>query len=468
MLLCIAELRSSLILAAVIILLIILSYHLTWGWYILVFLSPLIQWELSLAFLRPWFPSAPWFFTMHAPIVEFWTVLMLVAFGFNVVRRWVYGNSVRLYAPALVWFIVFVGSAALSIVNVLPHERLGGIKYIFHFMLLFYVGYLVLGTTLVNTKALWQRSLKILALDGLLAACMGAASLVLGVWQGDGFHRVVPFAIGGWQPFGDQHIFLAEMLTTALPIYVYFWYITPAAQGKKWWGGGAWVVATIALLTLSRAGWITLLVEAVVFFYLTRDHQLWQRIFYRWWLVGAAVIIPVAIYLGYFLTTSPVARGSTQARWYFTEAALYMFAKHPMVGQGVWSFVPRAREIAFLVNHFGTPTDALGIIQKILAEQGLVGLVTFGLFIGWIIKILVGRLSNTNYTPEARAAYVVSLFLVLSPAIFQLFNTLFYTSKMWVPIALALSESILYHGETGIPRLLINLKPRLIPVVTEI
>ncbi len=462
------ELRVLLAAPAVLALLIALSYNLTWGWYILVFFSPLIQWELNLSFLHAWFPQAPWIFNAHAPVVEFWGVLMIGAFAIHIFRNFLYGKPVRLYAPGLPWYLLFIASAVVSLVNLPSIEIFSGVKYIFHSLLLFYTGYLMLGASVVDTKEVWQKSLKILAAVGFGGALMGAASLVLGVWQGDGFHRAVPFAIGGFMPFGDQHIFLAEILTTVAPIYLYFWHKAENQITKKWWGIGTWFVIIIALLTLSRAGWITLFVELVVFFYLTRRHELWKKILVRWWWLGAVLIIPGFFYLAYFLTTSPIARGSTEARWYFTDAALYLFKQHPVVGQGVGSFVNRASEMDFLVNQFGEPTDALGVVQKILAEQGLFGFIAFVLFIGWIMKTLLGRTFNADYTAEARTAYMVSVFLVLAPSIFQLFNTLFYTSKMWVPISLALAESLVYHHDTYIPKLLFNLKSRKSPLITEI
>lgn len=448
-------------LASVIIALVVgvwaLSYQLSFGWLVLVFLSPLINWELNLSWLQSSFSQYPWLYTMHAPVVEFWTVLLLMAFGITLIRRWRRGTVQTLVWPGIQWFALFVGSALVSLINVPPEERADSLKYVAHFLLLFYFGYLLLAANVVDTKKLWRHSLITLASVGFLAALMGAVSLVLGVWSGGGFHRAVPFAIFGWAPFGDQHIFLAEVITTTVPIFLFFWRQATDPIKKKQLATIAWFVAIIGFLTLSRAGWVTMLSEAVLFFYLTRHEDFWQEV----WNVsrrGLLVILPILLYFVYFLLTSPVVASSTSTRLSLTDMALFLFREHPIVGQGVGTFTNRVIEFKIYTTEFGEALDAQGVVQKLLSEQGVVGLVTFTAFVGWIVLTILSRYRNEEYTAEARGAYFVSLFLLASPLIFQLFNTQYYTSKMWVPIALALAQSILYKKDTHVTRLTLNLK----------
>lgn len=434
-----------------------LSYHLSFGWLVLVFLSPLINWELNLSWLQPSFSQYPWLYSMHAPVVEFWTVLLLLAFGISLVRQWRRGHTPTLVWPGIQWFALFVGSALVSLINVPPEERVDSLKYVAHFLLLFYFGYLLLAANVVDTKKLWRQSLVTLASVGFLAALMGAISLVLGVWSGGGFHRAVPFAIFGWAPFGDQHIFLAEVITTTVPIFLFFWRQATDPQRKKQLAMAAWFVAIIGFLTLSRAGWVTMFAEAVLFFYLTRHENFWHEV----WGVsrrGLVVVLPILLYFVYFLLTSPVVASSTSTRLSLTDMALFLFREHPLVGQGVGTFTNRVVEFKIYTTEFGEALDAQGVVQKLLAEQGLLGLGTFVLFVGWIVLTILRRYRSEDYTAEARGAYFVSLFLLASPLIFQLFNTQYYTSKMWIPIALALAQSILYKKDTQVVKLTLNLK----------
>lgn len=455
-----------LILVAAIYLLNFLSRHLDWGWYGLVFLSLFFQWTWSLSFLKPWFIDWPWLYGAYAPAVEFWAVLMILAFGWGLLKKYLSEQKIELHLPGLQWFLLFLGSAAISLINLPAGEKWLGIKYIFHFILLFYFGYLVVGSNVVDSKKIWKNSLKILAGVGFLAALMGAASLVLGIWQGGGFHRVVPFSLWGWLPFGDQHIFLAESITTVLPIYFYFWHIENNSKKKNIWQWFTVFVLLVGLATLSRAGWITIFFEAGIFFYVMRKQIRWQvlaRTF--WWLI--ILIAPLFVYLLNFLTSYTV-KSSTSARWYSTSIAWWLFEKHPLIGNGVGSFVNRLAEVRIFEIEFGAPTDALGIGQKLIAEQGVLGVITFSAFIAWILIAIWRRFLSSEHTAEARLAYFVSFFLVLSPLVFQLFNTQFYSSKMWVPIAIAISQSLLFQGETIRTKLFFNLLIKKNKIATEI
>ncbi|HLD60770.1 MAG TPA: O-antigen ligase family protein [Patescibacteria group bacterium] len=436
---------AAIVLAALWIALIVaLSYNISLGWLVLVFLSPLINWELRLGFLQRYFFPFPWLYRMHAPAVEFWAVTLLLAFGVYCVRRIRSGEALVVHWPGVGWFLLFIFSALVSLQNVPPNDRLGSLKYIVHFLIFFYVSYIVLATNIVDSKKLWRQSLAVLASVGFLAALMGAASLVLGVWNQDGFYRAVPFAIFGWKPFGDQHIFLAEVITTTLPIFVFFWHQTVAVRTKKTLAVVTWFVFIIGMLTLSRAGWITMFVEALVFLWLTRHEGYWKEIKRR--AHYAFAIAPLFAYLMYFLITSSVVSGSTSTRSNLLDMALFLFRQDPLIGQGVGTFTGRVTEFRAYQYEFGEVLDAQGIVQKLLAEQGMLGLVTFSLFTGWILMVILRRYHSKDYSPEARGAYFVAIFLVLSPLIFQLFNTQYYTSKMWMPIALAIAQSVLYKN----------------------
>ncbi len=435
----------------------LLSRYLLVGWFVLVALSPLIRWELSLAWLHNWLPEYPWLYAMHAPVVEFWAVMLLLAFTIQTLRQYGAGEKVSLYAPGLIWFLFFLGSAALSLIPELSVERGVSLKYIAHFILLFYVGYVVLGANIVENKKIWQISLYILAAVGLGGAMLGGLSIVSHLVLGQGFSRAVPVSLWGWNPFGDNHIFLAEVITTTLPLWLYFWRAALDITVKRWLTLTTGFMFIIGLLTLSRAAWVTLALEAVIFFYLTREHRSWRSLLKEWWW-ALLVAAPAFIYLVYFLVTSSAAAGSTAARLSLTDIALYLWRQHPIVGQGAGTFVERLADISVFSLEFGAPLDAHGVVQKLLAEQGIIGLITFGIFMAWIIRTILLRYRDANYTEEARSAYFVSFFLVLSPLIFQLFNTQYYSSKMWVPISLAIAQSILYRKDTHWTRLVINFK----------
>lgn len=437
----------------------LLSSKLEWGWYILVFLSPMIHWVFR--FDRYWylFEGYPSLIKIYAPMVEFWVIFMLAAYGLSLARQWAKGEEIKIYLPGIGWFLLFVGSALLSIVNVYPTERWSSVWYLLRFIIFFYLGYIVLGVNVIKDKNIWRKSLKVGVVVAGLAALMGISSIVFGEWQQlYSFPRVTPFSLGSFMPFGDQHIFLAEIFTTFLPVLVYFWYTAKDEKRKFWWGTGTIIILLTALGTLSRAGWLTIFAQVIILAVLLRQTINWQKVKKFWWLLFC--FLPLLIYFGYFLSISNLVQSSNATRWTLTELSWDFFKEHPVIGNGVGTFVNKLGEVTYYLMDFGEPTDAHGLGQKLLAEQGLLGLLTFLVFIFWILQRLYWRYKDERYTVEARLVAFVSLFLVLSPFIFQLFNTQYYTSRMWVPIALAIAQCVAYKSERIRPVFSINFKGR--------
>jgi len=437
-----------------------LSHRLDIGWYILVFLSPMMNWFLDFSDYWYVFQDYPQLLSIHAPVVEFWTVLLICAYIISLVRDWLHGRDVHLFTPGIGFFTLFVISALVSLLNISPSFVSSGVWYLVRFILLFYVGYIVLGANIIKGKHVLHRSLLMFGLSGFLAMTMGIASLFTGAWKAVyGFPRVTPFAIGGWMPFGDQHIFLAEVLTTTIPIFVYFWYVQKDVLKRKWLGILVIVMVCTALATLSRAAWVTLVAQGFVFVMLLKKYISFDRIWKtaRWFLL---LLAPLVLYVSYFLLTNSIVQSSNAARWTLTDVSIFMFADHPVIGNGVGQFVPLLEDIKYFNVEFGAAVDAHGIVQKLLAEQGLIGLLAFALFVGWIVRRVYGRFQDSRYEEEARLVAFMGLFLVLSPFIFQLFNTQYYSSRMWVPIALALAQSIVYRRKREEDMMELNLKKK--------
>ncbi|EKD66930.1 MAG: hypothetical protein ACD_48C00672G0002 [uncultured bacterium] len=424
-----------------------LSFHLDIGWYILVFLSPMIHWMLRGVDYWYVFKDYPVLMDIKAPLVEFWALFLLVAFVISRLRLWSRGEKQRLLLPGVFWFGLFMISAFISLINVHPTELIGSAWYAIRFLLFCYIAYIVLGANIVTSKDMFRKSLYALAAGGIFASMIGFVSLFTGAWRDVyGVPRATPFALfGGWAPFGYQHIFLGETLTTTFPVFVYLWYVAKK-QHKKWWASVAVFVLIVGLLTLSRAAWVTYAIEFGLFLFLLRHIDRFKRIS-RTFFTGIVLVSPLMLYFIYFVFTSVIVQGSNAARLALTDIALFFWKWHPIVGNGVGSFVPMLREVLYFEIEFGEAIDAHGMIQKLLSEQGIFGLLTFSLFLFWILKHLYKRYRDSQCSEDARWVGLVSLFLVLSPVIFQLFNTQYYSSKMWVPIAIAVVGNIVYRHE---------------------
>ena len=426
-----------LLLLLLLFLVIFTSYHLDWGWYVLVFLSPMINWVISFEDYWYFFQDYPTLLNINAPAVDFWLVLLLSSFIFCLVRKWFQGKKVDIKFPVFGLYLLFLLSAILSIFSIPSGAESIGLKYILRFILLIYFGFIFLGSNIVKDKKILDRSLITLASVGVLASVMGLVSFFLGVGvEVYGIPRSTPFAIGGWIPFGFQHIFLAETITTALPIMLLFWYRAHDKKIKNIWAGLALFSLFIGLMTLSRAAWVTIAFSSILFIFLIRDKINLSEIIKKYvWL--SAVVLPIFFYLLYFMSSSWLVTSSTNPRWYLTEIALYLFSTHPIVGNGIGTFLHELNDIEFFWYEIGDLTDAHGILQKIISEQGLLGLITFGLFIGYIVYKLYKKFKINSLSNETGVYSLLGIFLITVPLTFQLFSTQYYTAKMWVPIGLA-------------------------------
>lgn len=423
----------------------VLSYHLELGFYVMIALSMMTGWQLNLADYYGIFRDYPALLSINAPVADFWVVFLLVAFSLQYFRQWIAGKRQSIVTPGLLLYAFFLLSALVSLVNIPVVERGEGINYLFRFLVFLYVGYIVLGVNICRDKQTLLNGLKILAGVGVFAAIMGIVSLPLGLWTVGGFTRAVPFGILGWSPFGNVHILIAEVLTTTLPIAVFF-YVQSEKKNKTAWAISAALMLITAVLTLSRAAILTIGVEACLLAYLFRKKIKWERFVAQFsWVLGL-LAIPM-FYAAYFILTNPTVEASQDARSHLTGIAIYLFREHPFIGQGVGSFLARLAEVDLFRLEFGDPLEAHGVVQKILAEQGLFGLVTFSVFVGYIFWRLYQRYQQEQYSIEARMLSLLGFFLVLSPAVFQLFNTQYYSSKMWIPIMLAMAQFTIYKTD---------------------
>ncbi len=414
--------------------------------YVLVFLAPMMHWQFQLASFSSVLNKYPDILTFFAPMVDVWAVMVLVAYGIFLLRAWAHGDTIHIRMPGIGIYGLFLGSALVSLFHVFPWEVVSSLKYIIRFPLFVYIGYVALGVNILTTKALLHRAMNVFLFSVTLGAFMGLASLFFHVWGLAGLMRAVPFGIFGWAPFGDQHIFLAELFVVTIPMAMYLGVVAERATVRHVYFGLACIHVLVCLLTFSRAGWLTVFVQTIVFLIIMRKKIPWKKVIhtYVWWVI--AVLIPFGVYMFHFLGTKVVSM-SDAARLTLTDISWYLFRHSPFIGQGVGTFVDRVSEIQFFVYEFGTPIDAHSILDKVAAEQGILGIVAFALFVYWLLWQLYTRAMNTAYSREAQYISMMSLFVVGGTLFFQLFSTQYYSAKVWVPIMFAFAQLILYKGD---------------------
>ncbi len=408
-----------------------LSYKPIYGLYVLLFLYPLLSWQINLGGYESL--QNTFFANINAPVADFWALLLIAATALHFFRDRV---RTRLLLPGLPLFILFFLSALTSLFTVADSDVASGVQYIARNILFIYCAYVLLPVNSVRRREELWRGARVLLIVGALATLWGIASLFIvepfwGVWR-----RVTPFAIGGWAPFGLFHNDLAEVLVAILPLVFYWQYRETRDAWRKIAFLYATVMTAVTLLTFSRTAWIVLFVQAVIFMALS-TRVAWRAVVRRVLPFAAVVVVPITIYMLIFSGSSYVA-SSTSARVDLARIAMIAFAEHPIIGNGVGTYISLVAGATAFRIEYGPPFDAHGVIQKLAAEQGVLGLITFFLLVGALLMI-VYRAWRSEKDEHYRELLLAMLVMAAGAVVFQVFNTQYYTAKMWMPIGLALA-----------------------------
>jgi O-antigen ligase len=120
-----------------------------------------------------------------------------------------------------------------------------------------------------------------------------------------------------------------------------------------------------------------------------------------------------------------------------TKISFFYANRSPLHGYGPGMFAQILGSVRDWTQEYGEALDAHGIVQKIIVEDGYVGLALILLFLSFLFK----KLWELYQGAEDRELYVVLFMSALGAVVFQFFNTSYFTSVMWLPIGLAVSAS---------------------------
>lgn len=327
--------------------------------------------------------------------------------------------------PSWLWAILglFVLSGVLSVMN--APDALRSLKYVIYPVALTILMYGFLPTLTIESDRTMERVLWTVYGVGIFAALVGVASIFLFPAIG-GFPVARPIGIGNFFPLGTNHNSLAQTLIVAIPIGF------ALAAGRRSVRIGSWLMVAVAILTFSRMAFIVLGLMGLEYLsvrYMKQRAAYWKAVG-----IGALVVIPLVMLAALF-SAGEGARGSFAARTAMTDASLVIWSHNPIFGGGAGSWLERLAREPRYVEFFGAPVEAHGFPQKILAEQGIVGLLTFGM-------LLFGMLRFKPKDALSRAL----MFAAVGMVIYELSDTSYYTAKFWLPIGLAFA----YAHRSGI------------------
>lgn len=310
------------------------------------------------------------------------------------------------------------------------------LKYSLRPVLSVYLMSVVLPANFIKSRRRLMATLLTLGAVGLFFAFDGFRSL-FSFSNGDAFlYRARPLPILGVSPIGENHNVLAELLLFTAPIALAYAALTRSKRDQVYALSAAAFMGAITLLTFARSAWIAMGGE-MIFLLATVWRDQWRAHASKFILLLLA-LIPLGAYMVVF-SASPGVRSSTDARAMLAGIALDLFESSPLVGVGAGTFTDHvARTEAFSLD-FGAAIDSHGVLQKIGAETGLFGLAAFFLLLGALVFTMRDTWRRLRHARLESTAYFYLIAAVLGAFIYQVFNTTYWTPKLWLPVGIVLA-----------------------------
>lgn len=405
-----------------------------WLGFAALFFAPWIGWLLSFRLEQGQYADRLFGGSVDIPISDVFGVIALGSLGLWMVRERTWREVVQ-RLPILRGYALLMGAHLVSAFSAARPDPLAVIKFSLRPVAFSYLAFIALPNVFLRT---W-RDIRI-AFGGFVAgaslfAVQGLLSLFVNEqWSVLGLHRARPLPVFGVYPIGANHNVLAEWLVVAAPFALALACWSHDARLKRWLSVAAVLCAAVAALTFARSAWIVLVVQLVVLLATVwRDslQALWRLFVRGLWMV----VVPLTGYMAWFSLTSQVA-SSTDARAMLTGIAWRWFTLHPLVGAGAGTFYAHVGDTLAYRLLFGGPMDAHGIIQKLAAETGLIGLGAYAVVSVTVLTAAVRTARRIGWAHRIGEGFVYASVGVLGAWVYQLFNTTYWSAKLWLPIGL--------------------------------
>jgi len=407
--------------------------------YALVFFYPWIAWTWSYAIPRESFLFHFVGGRIDLPISDIVAILVGFAFAINLLLRYFWKNDKKwkLELPGFFFFLAFVFIAYLSLANSEMWYSLS-LKYLLRPVAFFYLFFVIPLYNLLKTKKDYYIILWILFVIGIIGSLMGAYSFI-GIFEN--IHRAHPIAILGYPFWGFNQNLLGEILVLTIPSSIMLFFIEKKKNLKIYIWLGIIAMFLVSILTFSRTTWLAILLGIfIATILLWKDNQ---KFFIKWGIIFLLAIIPfLTVVIAY--SSSYTAQSSNWGRMEMTEFAYFIWQDHPWIGNGVGTFYYRLGKTPMYTMNLGQPFDAHGLLQKIGSEMGLLGLLFYFLLIFFLAKNLFFNYLVAEKNRD-KIIIVMAGIIVILAVFYQGFNTNYFSSKMWVPLTIAIVLDKFYN-----------------------
>lgn len=415
----------------------IVAFRPKWGVYLIAALLPVIGRDFYIyGFLVP-----------AADLVALGT---LFAFTFNYSYRLLFKatEDLKLKWPLFFPFFLFLVISAISII--LNGNSLSSWYYFLRWPLFLYFAYIFVPANIISDAKTLKRTVLIVSASAIAVLISGFLSLIGQDWQ-HSFFRLKSIYVFNSFPFGENHNLVAEFLNIGAFFVLVIKEFLKSKKGRRLADALFLVFALGIVLTFSRTGWITLFLQSAVYIYFRLKHFPKQKM-----ATATLLLVLVAIATPLFFKMNSLQAdnvSSTENRVILTEIAWEAFLDKPLLGQGSGTFVGLVEDNVRFSAKYGAPVDSHGVIQKVAAENGIFGLLSWLFILLFLLRFCYIAISK--YYPKVPWVLPFAL-AAMGGIFFQFFNTSYYKGKVWFPLilfllAISLSEKIYVKKDKSSP-----------------
>jgi len=405
--------------------------------YLAIFLTPLTGLRLVIPSGGLQLITSAFSDTLDIPIAEGVFIILLAVWAVKVFLYWRRRNDRQWQPEFPIWssYAVFVFAHAVSAFSPLMPDASVVLKYAARPVLFDYLAFVALPVNLIRSRRRLVNALWMIAGIGTLAALNGLLSIFF--TPGAFLSAAQPLSVFGLSALGENHNELAEVLVFTAPATLALSRLITVSRIRRVLEGLAVFQALICLLTFTRTGWIVLGLEIVVLCATIWREAVKKQI--RAVLIIVLLMVPLGAAMAVY-SVSQTAVSSNSTRLMLSEIAYDLFLSSPVFGAGAGTFADRVGSTQVFLIEYGIPLDSHGFLQKIMAETGIIGLLALCFVAFQLFRVAVSGIRSIRTTPYY-AAYMMIGVGALGAIGYQLFNTGYWTGKMWLPIGIFLAAT---------------------------
>ncbi len=345
--------------------------------------------------------------------------------------------------PLIKSYLCLFAAHLLSAFSVFAPDPVVIVKYSFRPVLFSYLAFIALPVNLIRSPRRLVVTLAVFVGIGILAAINGLVSIFFPTDSSQIIGRAHPFPIFGISALGENHNSLAEFLVITTPLTLALVGLMRHERTKRLLYLATALQFAIGLLTFARTAWIVFILQIVcllaTIWRQTATKHISRIIFVLLLLTPLTVSM-----LAY--SVSKTAQSSNSTRLALTEIAMQIFYTSPWIGSGAGTFVDRVGSTSVFLLEYGDPLDSHGFLQKLAAETGLAGLL--GLAIVIMVALMVfWRGFKAIKSPASKNILLFMVLGFLGSGVYQLFNTSYWTGRLWLPLGLVLAAIEIFRKE---------------------